>query len=167
LGESSSITVNASDPIDPLTYQFDCDGDGLFEVGPQLANSVTCAFSTPGTFNVNVQVSDDEGDIANGSIDITVISQEQSLADVLTDLEILHMAGVISNGQANSLSQKIDNAVKKLDQGRPEKAIQQLNNFINQVNEFVTDGVMTSAEAQPLIDTTNRIINAITNTSSS
>ena len=46
-GSPTTVTVTATDPAganDPLSYQFDCDDNGTYEVGPQSANSTTCTF---------------------------------------------------------------------------------------------------------------------------
>ena len=50
-GSSVEITVDASDPAganDPLTYSFDCNNDGVFEIGPQAATTVISSFDVPG-----------------------------------------------------------------------------------------------------------------------
>ncbi|MBV7328668.1 PKD domain-containing protein [Chloroflexi bacterium TSY] len=73
-GQPATITVVATDPIDPLSYQFDCDGDSTFEIGPQTANTATCTFSTPGNFTVAVRVSDDDGGVTDGSTIVQVQS---------------------------------------------------------------------------------------------
>ena len=70
-GQPVSITVSATDPIDALTYSFDCDGDANYEVGPQSANSVNCTFAVAGTYTVNAQVSDGD-DQTDDSTQVTV-----------------------------------------------------------------------------------------------
>src|SRR5262249_10476847 len=63
-GFSATITVTASDPGgqgDPLSYEFDCDDDGVYEIGPQASNSASCAFSDNGNFAVPVRVTDSDG----------------------------------------------------------------------------------------------------------
>jgi CSLREA domain-containing protein len=74
-GGSATITVAATDPAgsaDPLTYEFDCNRDGVFEIGPQAGNSATCTFASAGTFTVNARVTDDEGAATTGSTLVTV-----------------------------------------------------------------------------------------------
>jgi YVTN family beta-propeller protein len=75
-GGSATITVAANDPAganDPLSYAFDCDDNGVFEIGPQAGNTAVCAFATDGTFTVNVQVTDGDGGLATGSTEVTVL----------------------------------------------------------------------------------------------
>ena len=74
-GDSSTVTVTASDPAgvaDPLSYEFDCDGNNVFEVGPQASNSHNCPFADNGTFTVNVRVSDGDGGADTGSDTVVV-----------------------------------------------------------------------------------------------
>jgi VCBS repeat-containing protein len=77
-GSSSTITVNASDPgdPDPLSYSFDCNGDGDYtdagDKGPQASNSASCSFADDGTYTVNVQVTDGDGGEDTDSTQVTV-----------------------------------------------------------------------------------------------
>ena len=63
-GQIVAISVDASDPGgsgDPLTYEFDCDGDGVFEINAGSSNSYNC-FPDQSTLSplVGVRVSDDD-----------------------------------------------------------------------------------------------------------
>ncbi|MEZ4570118.1 MAG: PKD domain-containing protein [Thermomicrobiales bacterium] len=73
-GQLATITVNATDPGaagDPLTYAFDCDDDGTYEVGPQSENSANCALDPEAAFStIGVQVSDDDLGVTVGSVEI-------------------------------------------------------------------------------------------------
>jgi hypothetical protein len=74
-GGSASINVAATDPAaanDPLTYQFDCDNDNVFEVGPQASPGAACTFVNDGLFTVNVRVEDGDGGVATGSTVVQV-----------------------------------------------------------------------------------------------
>ncbi len=74
VGGSAVITVNASDPAgtaDPLRYEFDCNNDGTFEVGPQAEPTTSCPFASVGEFTVPVRVADDDDGLATG---LTVVS---------------------------------------------------------------------------------------------
>ncbi len=67
-GSPATITVTATDPMDALSYEFDCDGDGTYEVGLQAANATTCATSDDDDIQVNVRVTDgDAGGTATSS----------------------------------------------------------------------------------------------------
>lgn len=67
-GGSATVMVTAADPAganDPLSYQFDCNNDGIFENGPQATNSASCGSADDGSFKINVRVTDDDGGLAN------------------------------------------------------------------------------------------------------
>jgi len=75
-GNPATITVTATDPAganDPLAYEFDCDNNGVFEIGPQAGNSASCTFASAGSRTVNVRVTDGDGGTATGSTVVTVL----------------------------------------------------------------------------------------------
>jgi hypothetical protein len=74
-GGSATITVTAADTTggnDTLAYEFDCDNNGTFEIGPQAGNTASCSFASAGSFTVNVRVTDGEGGATLGSTVVTV-----------------------------------------------------------------------------------------------
>lgn len=160
-GESSVVIVTATDPIDSVVFAFDCDNDGVFEVGPSATNETTCSFATAGLHTVNVQVDDGDGGVVTDSVVVTVKTHVESIEDLRADVQALKDAGALNKGQANGIDNKLESAIKKLNQGNPAEAIVKLNEFITQANNFVTDGVLTAAQGQALIDAANRIIAAI------
>ena len=161
-GEVATITVTASDPVDPLSYDFDCDGDGIYEVGPQAENSTVCSFANPGEFTVNVQVNDDDGGLTTDATQVTVISQQEALSNLRQEVQYLRDEGVLNRSQAQSLIKKLDRAIQQLDNGNPRAAIRRhLLPFVSQINDLILEGVLTPAQGQLLMDAANRIIAAI------
>lgn len=75
-GSTAIINVNASDPAgdyDPLTYEFDCDGDGTYEVSQLLDPVGQCDFGIlEGEFKVFVRVDDGDGGEASGETTVVV-----------------------------------------------------------------------------------------------
>lgn len=73
-GQLAQITINATDPGaagDPLTYAFDCDNDGIYDVGPQPENNAICALDPARAFTtINVEVRDDDLGVTTGSVEI-------------------------------------------------------------------------------------------------
>lgn len=68
-----TITVTAVDvPAAILTYSFDWDQDGVFDVVEQAANVATTGFETPGTYIVGVRVRDDDGASSSGTVTVRV-----------------------------------------------------------------------------------------------
>jgi len=91
-GNPATITVTATDPAganDPLTYSFDCDNNGTFEVGPQAGNSAACTFATAGSHTVKVRVADDDGGVATGSTVVTVVFPPPSCASATASPNLL------------------------------------------------------------------------------
>ncbi|MCB8943992.1 MAG: hypothetical protein H6658_09575 [Ardenticatenaceae bacterium] len=74
--ETATIIITATDPVDNLMYAFDCDNDGLFEVGPQVDNTALCSFTAAGDHIVNVQVTDGDGGLVTGDTTVTVMSAD-------------------------------------------------------------------------------------------
>jgi hypothetical protein len=90
-GSSVTVTVTATDPgipdpdwgtigllgmewsYDTLSYEFDFDDDGTYEVGPQEDPRATYVFTDSGRFRVNVRVSDDDGGVAESTTTVLVI----------------------------------------------------------------------------------------------
>jgi hypothetical protein len=91
---------------------------------------------------------------------ILPIVDAQDAPDVLLGAQIEQLIddGTLNRGQGNALLNKLSVAIKKLDQEKDKVAINLLHALINQVSEFVADGILTPAEGQPLIDAANQII---------
>ncbi len=83
-GSPATISVTASDPggsLDPLTYQFDMDGNGTYEFS-NSTGKLDYAFPDDGTYTFKVRVRDDE----------LLYSQEK-----LTTVNVANVAPSISN----------------------------------------------------------------------
>jgi C-terminal processing protease CtpA/Prc len=61
-------------------------------------------------------------------------------------------AGVLKKGQGNALTPKLEQALKRIDDGKYHVAVNVLQDFIGQLNDLVADGALQEAEAQPFID---------------
>jgi len=69
-----TVTITASDPAgarDPLTYEFDFDNDGTYEVSGSLS-SAQHTYAVAGIYPVTVRVSDDDGGVATSNTSVTV-----------------------------------------------------------------------------------------------
>ncbi|MEM7117509.1 MAG: hypothetical protein AAF614_34065 [Chloroflexota bacterium] len=74
VGGSATVTFFATDvPGDPLIWEFDCDADFTFEVGPQASNSVTCTFDTEGDHRVITRLEDGDGGRVVAYITVRVV----------------------------------------------------------------------------------------------
>lgn len=80
-GSTSRITITATDPEnDPLSYFFDCDGDGAFEVGPLTTNVHRCAYDDEASPLVAGRVRDSHG----AQIQVTLQIQVLNVKPVVT-----------------------------------------------------------------------------------
>ena len=69
--------------------------------------------------------------------------------------------GTLNRGETNSLLVTLDVVLKKLETGQSHVALNNLRAFIEKVETFIADGVLTSEEGQPLIDASESIMAAI------
>lgn len=99
-------------------------------------------------------------DSAPDQVVITAQTAAEAAGDIVDDIDDLIDAGVINQGQGNSLEAKLklNEAIEELSNGAVNAAINKLNAFINEVNAMVSGGVLTQEEAQPLLDAANAII---------
>jgi pullulanase-type alpha-1,6-glucosidase len=86
---------------------------------------------------------------------------QEMVRSLIAEVEALVDAGILNQGQGNALIVKLENVVKNLDKGKPNTALNNLNAFMNQVYDFVGDGVLTPEEGQSLIDTAEAISHQI------
>jgi hypothetical protein len=97
-GGSATITVNATD-FDTLSYAFDCNNDGTYEIGPQAGNSASCAYGDNGSYPVGVRVSDDDT-YTDGSTTVTV----KNVAPTINAFAIAKPAGAACSGVTNKVT---------------------------------------------------------------
>jgi hypothetical protein len=57
----------------------------------------------------------------------------------------------LGSGQANALTSKIQNAILKAANGQYNAAINQMMAFINQLEDMVSNGLLTQEEADPFL----------------
>jgi hypothetical protein len=98
-GVGALVTVTATDPAgvnDPLSYSFDCQNDGTYEIVPQVSNQATCTYGDNGTFTVNVQVTDgDGGEDTDNSFVVTVTNVAPTIVSVTGTAAINEGAGTL------------------------------------------------------------------------
>ena len=81
---------------------------------------------------------------------------------IVTQVNQLQASGVLSGGQAASLTQKLEAIIARLDAGNTTPAVNQLVAFVNQVLSLVSDGVLNAAQGQALIDAATAVIARLT-----
>jgi len=91
-GASAVITVDATGPADGLHYEFDCDNDFSYEVGPQLDEAAQCAFEDNGEYRVNVRVTDNHGGEATGATSVAVNNVAPSIDSIIAPLDPVNIS---------------------------------------------------------------------------
>jgi predicted outer membrane repeat protein len=99
------------------------------------------------------------GNISNNGGTIT--TPASAVADLGTQISALTQSGALTASQAAGLTSKLQAAQYSLDNGKFTPGVNQLNAFINQVNAFVKSQTLTAAQAQPMINGANQLINAV------
>jgi subtilisin family serine protease len=90
INQAVTVSVLATDPAganDPLSYQFDCDNNGSYEVGPQTSNSASCTHTAEGGKTVKVQVMDGDGGIGSSSTSFSITGGSSGMKIHVADLD--------------------------------------------------------------------------------
>ncbi len=69
--------------------------------------------------------------------------------------------GYLNRGQGNSFLSKLANVLDKLAKGQTKAATNQLGAFIHELEDFVSEEILTDDQAQPLINGAEAIIFAL------
>ncbi len=80
------------------------------------------------------------------------MSTQQQIDKAISDVNALVAAGILNNGQGNSLTSKLDNATKKFHQGNTNAGINQLEAFINHIEAFINVGILDDDVGEALIE---------------
>lgn len=157
----SGVLQNDTDPnMDPLSVSQVVSGPshGTLTWNPDGSFVYTPFADFSGTDNFTYEVSDGKGGLDTATVTIDVLSTQQQLDDVFADVEGLVDAGILNNGQGNSLTSKLDNAGKKFDKGKTNAGVNQLEAFINQLEAFINAGILDGEDCDDLIDQITRTI---------
>jgi len=158
---SNVFDPSGADTLAGFTYSYDCNNDGVWDSSGHLMNSFSCQFIQSGTFTTTGQISDKDGGAASYTAMVIVLTPQQALQILINDVNTLLAAGVLKQGQANSLNSKLQNAIANLDSGNITSAVNEIEAFRNQVTSFVSEGILTNQQAQALDHKAQRIITAI------
>lgn len=91
------------------------------------------------------------------SASVTVLSPQQVVQNMIDTVAGLSLSG----GQKQGLTSKLQAALDALNSGKNKVACNKLNDFINQVQALINNGSLTPAQGEPLIDSAERVQNAI------
>jgi hypothetical protein len=117
--------------------------------------TITTSGAAPGTYALTLTGTDARpliGGSRSASLSLTILTPAQAIPNVITTIEGLQAAGVLNKGQANSLIVKLNHAIDSLNT-KPNQptACNQLQAFVNEVNAYVSAGILTQAQADSLL----------------
>jgi alpha-tubulin suppressor-like RCC1 family protein len=112
-----------------FTYAFDC-GAGTGYGAPSGANTASCPTSATGTRTVRGRVIDQDGDLAEYTAQVAIVTVSQATSDLLTGVS----TASLSPDLRKALTTKLRSALDAIAKGRTNAACAALQDFINQVN---------------------------------
>jgi hypothetical protein len=117
--------------------------------------TITTASAPPGTYGLTLTGADGRaliGGSRSASLSLIVLTPAEAIPNVITTTQGLQAAGVLNGGQANSLIVKLNHAIDSLT-SKPDQptACNQLQSFVNEVNDYVSTGILTPAQAGTLL----------------
>ena len=117
--------------------------------------TITTANAPPGTYPLTLTGTDARpsiGGTRSDALSLTILTPAQAIPNVISTVQGLQAAGVLNQGQANSLTVKLNHAIDSLNT-KPDQptACNQLQAFVNEVNAYVQGGKLTQAQADSLL----------------
>jgi predicted extracellular nuclease len=114
-------------------------------------------FNQPGLYNPDEFRSSDHDPVIVG-LELTT---EAEIIELINDVQKLFDDGVLNGGQANALTSKLENVLVKLANGNSNAAANQLGAFINQVEDFVNEEILTAEQGDLLIKPAALLVEAL------
>lgn len=133
----------------------------LIDNGDRTAKLVLAtSLNDAGTYQITITVTDNGiGNLWDSETFELVITDdgdptapEDTIQSTVDQVIEMVEDGKLNDGQAVSLIQKLDSAIKKLEDGKDNSAYNMLQSFINHIEAFIKAGVLTYEEGQPLIE---------------
>ena len=96
-------------------------------------------------------------------LDLTpeVIDPATDIQALKEDVQALVEAGGLNQGQGRALTNRLDQALRFLEQGREDQAAKHLEDFVRQIETYVRTGRLTQEAGQPLIDQAEKVVEAL------
>lgn len=96
-----------------------------------------------------------------GSAGKCPFTPQQRITLLASQIDVLIATGVLNRGQGNALLVKLDAAMQQLDLGNVNAATNELQAFINQVQAYISAGVLSPSEAKPVLIAAQAIVNML------
>ena len=156
-GESIAMSASSSSDADgdALIYEWSF-GDGATATGAEASH----AYAAGGSYTVRLIVTDTRTLADTSFTTATVRFRAEGVQDIITMVDQLATEGRLTNGRANSLRAKLNAAANHFSNGRLTPALNTLQAFINEVNDYQSNGILTAAEADALKAAAQRVIDS-------
>src|SRR4029453_8400436 len=112
-----------------------------------------------GTTTVTYTATDTSGNSASCSFTVTVRTPATAIQNLISQVQALQPP--LTGQQSQGLISKLNAALDAVNQGKTNVACNKLNDFISQVQGYISNGTLTSAQGQPLIDSAAHIRNTL------
>jgi predicted extracellular nuclease len=89
------------------------------------------------------------------------MTTEAEIIELIDDIQEFLDDGVLNGGQANAFTSKLENALDKLAKGNTNAAANELGAFINQVEDFVAEGILTPEQGDHLIKAATLLVGVL------
>jgi hypothetical protein len=139
-----------------VPFEASAAGEVNFVLDP--ADDLPAHFSL--LFGLNGAVPLDKIDFVNATIQVESPSTQDQIVLLIDQVNALVGSGVLNEGNGNALISKLDNALNSFNSSNNTAGVNQIDAFIQQVNDFLNSGKLTSAQAQSLTDAANEIIDS-------
>jgi hypothetical protein len=110
-----------------------------------------------GTSTVTYTVTDAHGNSASCSFTVTVLTPQA----IIQNLKDSVNASSLSPTNKGGLIAKLDAALQAINQGKTNVACPKLNDFINSVNNLISQGALSAAQGDAWISSANKVRNTI------
>jgi streptogramin lyase len=127
-------------------------GDSVIGSGDTTAH----IYSSDGIYTVELTVIDDDGATDTDTTTVTVQTPEEAIQDLISDVEGMNLA----KGAENSLTSKLEAAIRSLSRDQKNVATNQLYAFINEI-EAKRGKEITNTQADELTAKAQRVIDNI------
>jgi hypothetical protein len=152
VGETFTLDGSGSyDPYGTILY-YDWDFNDPYTTGN--SEIITHKFWQPGIYPVTLTVSDIKYETDSDTVFISVITIEKATENLILDIEDLELL----QGTKNSMTSILENAIKSMEKDNDISTINQLEAFINLVDNGLRGSKLTDEEADALIEITQEII---------
>jgi hypothetical protein len=155
----SNITVESSCPSGAIaTWTPPVGTDNCASTTTRTAGPAPGSVFPIGTTTVTYTVTDASNNTASCSFTVTVLTPQAVIQNMMTAVNAIPG---LTGTQRQGLLSKLQAALDAINQGKPTVACNKLADFISQVQGYINNGTLTSAQGQPLINSANKVRNTI------